>query len=59
MKYADYLDGVVADSIWNDVRCAGHNQFAGADHSARPAQRRMPGEPRNCRLDRRNDSSCS
>jgi hypothetical protein len=59
MKYTNYFDSVIPDSIWNDVRRAGHNQFTGADHSAGPAHRGMPGEPHNCRLDRRNDSSCS
>jgi hypothetical protein len=59
MKYTDDLDGIISDPIWNDVRRAGHNQFAGANHSAGPAHRGMPGEPRNCQLDRRHDSTCS
>jgi len=59
MKYTEDFDGIVSDSIWNDVRCAGHNQFAGANYSAGPAHRGMPGEPRNCQLGRRNDSPCS
>ena len=59
MKYTDYIDSIISDSIWNDVRRARHYQFTGADHSAGPANRGMAGEPGNCRLDRRNDSSCS
>jgi len=57
MKYTDDLDSIVSDSIWNDVRRAEHNQFAGADYSAGSAHRGMPGEFLYCRLDRRDDSS--
>jgi hypothetical protein len=54
MKYTNDLDSVISDSIWNDVRRAGHDQFSGADYSAGAAHRGMPGEPRNRRLDRGN-----
>jgi hypothetical protein len=48
MKYADHLDDIVSDSIWNDVGRVGHNQFTGADYSAGAAYRGMPRQPRNC-----------
>ena len=57
MKYTDDLDGIVSDSIWNDVRRAEHNQFAGTDDSAGSANRGMPGELLYCRLDHRHGSS--
>jgi len=59
MKYANDLNGIILDSIGNDVRRAGHNQFTGANYSAGPARRGMPGEPRNCRFDCLDHSSCS
>jgi hypothetical protein len=58
VKYADYLDNIVSDSIWNDVGRVGHNQFTGADYSARAADRGMPRESRYCGFDRRDHSSC-
>ena len=58
LKYTNDLDGFIADSIWNDVRRSGHNQFASADYSAGPAHRGMPRESRDRRFDHRNDSSC-
>ena len=48
VKYADYPDNIILDSIWNDVGRSGHNQFTGADHSAGPAHRGMPREPSSC-----------
>ena len=59
MKYAEYFDTIIADSIRNDVRRTGHNQFAGADYSARPAYRGMPGESPHGRLDRGDNSAGS
>jgi hypothetical protein len=59
MKYTDYLDSIILDSIRDDVRRAGHNQFTGANYSAGPAHRRMPGEARHCRYDCLDHSSCS
>jgi hypothetical protein len=58
VKYTDDLDNVFLDAIGNDVGSAGHNQFTGADYSARPAHSGMPRESRSCRLDRCDNSSC-
>jgi len=44
VKYTEYFDTIISDSIWNDVRRAGHNQLAGADYPAGPAHRRISGE---------------
>ena len=48
MKYADHLDNIFSNSIWNDIGSSGHNRFTGANYSAGPAHRGMPRQPRNC-----------